>query len=136
MAFKIKKRVCFCDTDAGGVVYHSKYLDFFEQTRIEFFIAKGSSQTKLLNEYNLIFVIRECKLDFKSPAKLEDMLTITIENIDLKGPSMSMKQHIYCEDKLLVSCDFKIVAVNKINDNFKIMRKLPEEVEKLCATIS
>ena len=33
---KIDIRIYYEDTDAGGVVYHSKYLNFAERGRVEF----------------------------------------------------------------------------------------------------
>ena len=43
--FVWKLRVYFEDTDAGGVVYHSRYLNFFERARTEMLRARGVSQT-------------------------------------------------------------------------------------------
>lgn len=132
MIFEIKKRVCYCDTDAGGIVYHSKYLDFCEETRLEFFISQGYTQKQLMEEFGLIFVLKNCSVEYKSPAKLEDLLTITIEKMDLKGPAISLEQNIYFNEKLCASCSIKLVAINK---DFKLFKKLPNKIEEICATI-
>ena len=39
--FVWRVRVYWEDTDAGGVVYHSQYLNFFERARTEWLRAKG-----------------------------------------------------------------------------------------------
>ncbi|MDR1498794.1 MAG: YbgC/FadM family acyl-CoA thioesterase [Rickettsiales bacterium] len=127
MIYQVKRRVCFCDTDAGGVVYHSKYLDFCETARLEYFVDIGLTQKKLSEEYNLAFVVKTLNINYKNPAKLENILVITIETIDLKGVTVNMKQHIYRDNLLLVECDLKLVAVN---NNFKLVRKFPEEMVK------
>lgn len=132
MIFEIKKRICFCDTDAGGIVYHSKYLDFCEEARLEFFISTGYSQKRLKEEFNLMFVLRSCEIEFHKPAKLEDLLKITIEEMIFKQPTILMKQNIYLNDTLLVSCKLKFVAVN---NELKIVRKIPNEIQGICATI-
>lgn len=41
-------RVYYEDTDAGGVVYHSNYLNFFERARTEFLRQQHFSQQELL----------------------------------------------------------------------------------------
>ncbi|TOP05405.1 acyl-CoA thioesterase, partial [Vibrio parahaemolyticus] len=56
--------VYYEDTDAGGVVYHSNYLKFFERARTEMLRAKGISQHVLL-EQNIGFVVRHMDIDFK-----------------------------------------------------------------------
>ena len=48
-------RVYFEDTDAGGVVYHSRYLNFFERARTELLRTSGVSMTELKNDHNLIW---------------------------------------------------------------------------------
>lgn len=132
MIFEIKKRVCYCDTDAGGIVYHSKYLDFCEEARLEFFISQGYTQKQLMEEFNLAFVLKSCNVEYKSPAKLEDLLTITIEKMDVKGPSILLEQNVYCGNRLCVLCNIKLVAINK---DFKIFKNLPNKVKEICATI-
>ena len=41
MIFKSNFYVYYADTDAGGVVYHSKYLDFCEKCRTDFLRENG-----------------------------------------------------------------------------------------------
>jgi acyl-CoA thioester hydrolase len=64
------------DTDFQGFVYHANYLKFFERSRTEFLIDNGISQEKLLNQ-QLVFVVRRMGINFISPAKIEDALTIS-----------------------------------------------------------
>ena len=64
------------DTDFQGFVYHANYLKFFERSRTEFLIENGISQEKLLNQ-QLVFVVRRMGINFISPARIEDALTIS-----------------------------------------------------------
>ena len=64
------------DTDFQGFVYHANYLKFFERSRTEFLIENGVSQEKLLNQ-QLVFVVRRMGINFISPARIEDALTIS-----------------------------------------------------------
>jgi acyl-CoA thioester hydrolase len=72
-------RVYFEDTDAGGVVYHSRYLNFFERARTELLRARGVSMTQLIHEHNLLWVVVEINIRFRQAAKLDDELLISTE---------------------------------------------------------
>ncbi|MCJ7815769.1 MAG: YbgC/FadM family acyl-CoA thioesterase, partial [Xanthomonadales bacterium] len=67
-------RVYFEDTDAGGVVYHSRYLNFFERARTEMLRARGVSQTELREKHRLIWVVLEINVKFRKAARLDDEL--------------------------------------------------------------
>ena len=79
--FTYNVRVYYDSTDAGGVVYHSKYLDFCERARTEFLRSKNIIQSKLFEESGIGFVVKNASLEFKKSAKLDDLLnTIDIQN--------------------------------------------------------
>ncbi|GHU28297.1 tol-pal system-associated acyl-CoA thioesterase [Bacilli bacterium] len=125
MLFQIEKRVCFCDTDAGGVVYHSKYLDFCEEARLEFMLSLGISQTTLKNDYGLMFVVKNCHINYIHSAKLENLLRVTVENAELKAPLMKISHLIYNgENTPIAQCELDLVVVNSQG---KLLRRLPEE---------
>lgn len=125
--FKIKKRVIFADTDAGGVVYHSKYLDFCEEARLEFLIQNGFTQKTLMEE-NIIFVATGCEVKYIKPAKVEDLLEIRIDKVIVNKLKIEFYENIYRENELITECKIDIVAVNK---DFKLVRKLPDDLLKV-----
>jgi acyl-CoA thioester hydrolase len=63
-------RVYIEDTDAGGVVYHSRYLNFFERARTEMLRNMGISQTELKEKHGLIWVVLDIHVKFRQAAKL------------------------------------------------------------------
>lgn len=123
--FKIDKRVIFADTDAGGIVYHSKYLDFCEEARMEFLLKNNLNQSQLLKKYNLMFIVKSCNINYIKPAKLEDLLKITIDNIVVDKLTIIFNHSIYRNNDILVKCNVNILAINK---DFKIIRKIPDEI--------
>lgn len=125
MIYKQEFRIYYNHTDAGGVVYHSNYLTFCEQTRSEFLRNKGLEQTQLKEKNNVLFVVTKANISYKYPAKLDDLITVSIEKIDMIGPKLKMLQHIYCNNRLLFTCDIEIVTVD-INN--KLYRKIPEYI--------
>ena len=84
-------RVYYEDTDVGGVVYHSNYLNFCERARSEAFYEKNL--TPILEGGH--FVARRIVGDFFSSAKLGDILEIKTELIKMKAASFLLKQSIY-----------------------------------------
>ncbi|BAJ01757.1 tol-pal system-associated acyl-CoA thioesterase [Shewanella violacea] len=102
--------VYYEDTDAGGVVYHSKYLNFFERARTEWLKSMGVKQASLLAE-DIAFVVKRAELNFCRPARFEQDLIVETVVIDLKKASLMFEQKlideegvIYCEAKVLVAC--------------------------------
>ncbi len=69
-------RVYYEDTDASGVVYHARYLAFFERARTETLRAVGYSQQQLLDEHQIAFTIARLAIDYRRPARLDDLLQL------------------------------------------------------------
>jgi acyl-CoA thioester hydrolase len=87
-------RVYFEDTDAGGVVYHSRYLNFFERARTEMLRASGVSMTELKQDHNLIWIVLDANVKFLQAARLDDELLATSELIWMKGVRQGFHQQI------------------------------------------
>jgi len=120
--FVWKVRVYWEDTDAGGVVYHSQYLNFFERARTEWLRAKGVHQAKLAADENVLFAIRHMDIDFVEAARLDDVLDITVHSVETTGVRMTFKQDMTrCTDRQQVATA-NLTAVSLRADNFKPTR--------------
>lgn len=75
--FVLKVRVYVEDTDLGGVVYHARYLHFFERARTEWLRSHGVGQKKLREEAGLIFVVTDMNIRFIRPAMMDDELLVS-----------------------------------------------------------
>lgn len=134
--FDFNVRVYYDSTDAGGVVYHSRYLDFCERARTEFLRSRGIIQSKLLAESGIGFVVKNANLEFKKSAKLDDLLQISTKIIENNGIIIKMSQGIYLISRegadipkdLLFEMSVNLVCINK---NFKPTRIPKDIVEKL-----
>ncbi len=105
-------RVYYEDTDSGGVVYHSNYLNFMERARTEWLRALGFEQTTLKTELGIIFVVHSMNILFKSPALFNDMLEIKSQHIKLRHGSMEFLQTIMCNNKVLLEATVKLACVD------------------------
>ena len=104
----MKIRVYYEDTDAGGVVYHSNYLNFCERARSEMLYAKGKSPVVNGNH----FVVSTLEAKFKHSAKLGDVLRVTAEIVELKKASVRMKQQVFKEDIVIFELELTLVLTN------------------------
>jgi len=113
-------RVYYEDTDSGGVVYHSNYLNFMERARTEWLRHLGFEQTYIRDELNVIFVVHNMQIIFKKPAKFNDMLTITSQLTSLGRGSFEFMQTITTNESVLgqrnvlVEAQVKLACVNAL----------------------
>ena len=110
-------RVYYEDTDAGGVVYHSQYLNFMERARTEWLRAMGFEQTDLRDDLNIVIVIHSMQIAFKKPARFNDLLVVKSHLTALGNTSWQCEQTIWRhnkahDDELLIEAQVKAAFVN------------------------
>jgi len=115
--FAFPVRVYYEDTDAGGVVYHSRYLNFMERARTEWLRASGFTQSTLTQQEQVLFVVHSMQLQFKKPARLDDELQVFSQLMEMGRGSFSCRQHIMRDDTVLIEAQVKVACVNA--DSFK-----------------
>ncbi len=91
----MKIRVYYEDTDTGGVVYHSNYLNFCERARSDAFFKKEI--TPILEGGH--FVARKIEANYFSSAKLGNILDVKTQLVQMKAASFRLLQTIYRDDE-------------------------------------
>ena len=109
--FRWPARVYWEDTDAGGVVYHARYLAFMERARSEWMRTQGWGQERLRARDDLVFVVRAMQIDFRAPARLDDQLQVSVALVECRGASFVVAQQVLCGDALLIEAKVKIAAL-------------------------
>ncbi len=123
----LMERVYFEHTDFSGVVYHARYLDFLEHGRSDYVRLLGVHHRKMaegLYGESLAFAVHRMEIDFKAPARIDDVLTIKTERGVLKGLRLTFNQSISCGDNLLLSAVVTVVLMNPQGKP----RRFPEEL--------
>lgn len=110
--FHLPIRVYFEDTDAGGVVYHSNYLNYFERARTEFLRHLGFEQHQMLTDGECSFVVSSLSIDYLRAARLDDQLDIVTRLTRVRAASFTFRQEAYRQDELLTRADVKIACIN------------------------
>jgi acyl-CoA thioester hydrolase len=115
-------RVYFEDTDAGGVVYHARYLNFFERARTEMLRAMGVSQTELREKHGYIWVVLDIAVKFKQAARLDDELLVTAQLQWVKGVRQGFRQEMTRQSDNAVVATAELSAVMLHADSLKPAR--------------
>ena len=103
-AFEWLVRVYYEDTDAGGLVYHARYLQFMERARTEWLRALGFEQQRLREEQGVLFAVRKMSLDFVRPARFDQALRVTAAVSGAGRASIDFAQQVLDADDGAVCC--------------------------------
>lgn len=109
-------RVYYADTDFSGVVYHARYLEFLERGRSDFLRLAGVHHTELADGKHgekLVWVVRRMEIDFKAPAKIDDILTIDTWTENVSGARIYMAQQIRRGDDVLIEARVEAAIISE-----------------------
>ena len=119
-----KLKIYYEDTDAGGVVYYSNYLNFLERARTEALVTLGSSNKKIKDDFESLIIVKSCNIDYKKSAYLEDELTIRSFVKSTTKTSFFMNQFISRGEDLIIEAKVHLVFVNNKGKPVKIPNTL------------
>jgi acyl-CoA thioester hydrolase len=110
-------RVYYEDTDFSGVVYHASYLRFMERGRTNYLRLLGADQRALFEAVakeapGFAFVVRSMQIDFRKPARMDDVLEITTAPLEVEGASIVLHQRVNRDDELLVEATVQVAFVS------------------------
>lgn len=105
-------RVYWEDTDAGGVVFYANYLKFFERARTEWLRARGYSQEAMRRETGVMFVVTHTAVRYLQPARLDDLLEVSVAVSSVKAASMVIWQQALRHGTLLAEGEIRIGCVD------------------------
>ena len=111
--FKYVTKIYYEDTDAGGVVYYANYLKFLERARSEAIYSLGLSNKEILEKEGVIIIVKTCNIEYKKPAKFEDVIEIISNIKEVKNSSFKMHQVIKKKFDIISEADVVLVTVNK-----------------------
>ncbi|WEX09994.1 tol-pal system-associated acyl-CoA thioesterase [Chelativorans sp. AA-79] len=113
---RLMARVYFADTDFTGVVYHARYLEFLERGRSDFLRLSGVHHTELADGKHgerLSWVVRRMEIDFRQPARIDDIVTIETRIEDISGARIRMHQRLARGADLLVEARVEAAVIGE-----------------------
>lgn len=126
--FSAQYRVYYEDTDAGGVMYYANYLKFFERARTDFLRNLEISQHELIKKEKTAFVVRRCEIDYLRPAKLDDLVEVSVIVEKINAASIVMLQKMRKGDLIMAQLKVEIVSIDV--ESFK-PKKIATNLQKI-----
>ncbi|MCF6191028.1 MAG: tol-pal system-associated acyl-CoA thioesterase [Cocleimonas sp.] len=133
--FILPIRVYYEDTDAGGVVYHSNYINFFERARTEWLRQLGYELDELARDEQLIFVVRAVSCEYLRPAIFNDELFVSAEIINRGNTSIQFEQKVMRvskegdkTDDAYITLAKGVVTVVSVDSNKFKPKRLPKHI--------
>ena len=112
---RLSARVYYADTDFSGVVYHARYLEFLERGRSDFLRLADVHHTELAEGKHgetLVWVVKRMEIDFRAPARIDDILVIDTRVAEVSGARIRMAQQITRGADLLIEARVEAALIN------------------------
>lgn len=110
--FSLPIRVYIEDTDAGGIVFYANYLKFMERARTEYIRSLGV-ELRAGMQKNISYVVHSLNVQYKKPAKLDDLITVTSEIVKVGKTYLLFEQSVVDDNgAILVTAEVKVACVS------------------------
>ena len=109
--FRVAMRIYWEDTDAAGIVFYANYLKFFERARTEWLRSLGFGQEALRRDAGIAFVVSETRLRYRRPARLDDVIDVSVAVAHLGQASLEIAQEARRAGELLAEGTIRIGCV-------------------------
>lgn len=106
-------RVRYGETDQMGYCYYGNYAQYFEIGRVEAMRNLGMSY-KSLEAVGIMLPVSDFSVKYIKPAFYDDLLSVTTEIVELKGPRLVFHYEIHNEEGVLLSkAETTLIFVDK-----------------------
>ncbi len=126
--YNYKTRVYYRDVDQMGIVYYTRYLEYFEAARTELLRSIGLDVTKI-EQMGYFLPVISCHCDYKKSAKFDDELDIITRINELPRSSMKIEYEVFNSVKKLLVTGYTVHSF--INSNGKAVKPPKVLIEKL-----
>jgi acyl-CoA thioester hydrolase len=110
---RLPVRVYYEDTDFSGIVYHARYLHFFERGRTESLRAIGIHHSELAaRDEPLAFAVRRMNIEFERAARVDDVLIVETLYRPQKGARLMIEQRIRRDGETIATADVQAVCID------------------------
>ena len=120
--------VDFADTDAAGVVYHARYLEWAERARSSL-LRDCNLSNQYLWQQGIIFFVTRLEIDFKQSARLDDQIRLETTVVKIRGVRSIMNQNIYHKNDNTCLCKL-VVTLACLDYKKQKPIKIPTSIEQ------
>ncbi|MDR0319773.1 MAG: thioesterase family protein [Rickettsiales bacterium] len=108
---KFRFQIAYADTDAFGIAYHARHIEICERARVDMMTGWDWNQGG--------FVLRALSAEYKKPLRVEEIVEVESEFIDVGAASAKVRQTIKVGNEVR---SIIIVDAVFINDKMKPIR--------------
>ena len=124
-----KTKVYYEDTDAGGIVYYARYLNFIERARTEMIYDHLKlNHKRLRDQFNAIFVVRECNIKYFKSANFEDNLEVKTKVMNKSPVRLNLLQEVSRDNEILVTAQVELAVIDSDGSVSKLQKDLLEKI--------
>ena len=99
-SYKIK--IYYKDIDQMGIVYYSRYFEFFESARTELLSSIGIA-VKDIEKNDIFLPVVKATCDYRKSAKFEDELTIISSISEIPTARLNIDYEVLAHDKSVIA---------------------------------
>ena len=128
--FRTSFRVRWMEGDAQGIVFNGAYMGYLEVAQAEYFRNLGIAIYGLPKTGYFDFAVVKTTLEFKAPARVDDMLDAFVRVSHIGNTSMILHLELYPEggDRLLTSVEAVYVGYDAATET---TRRVPDDFRQL-----
>lgn len=114
--FQFPMRVYYEDTDVGGMMYHARYVSFFERVRTESIRGTAADVDVLFANPEdeggpLTYVVSKLAISYHRQAKIGDVLFGHSMVTKVRAAAIEVKQWITCGDALVSEAELLVALI-------------------------
>lgn len=114
--FHFPMRVYYEDTDVGGMMYHARYVSFFERVRTESIRGSAADVDHLFSISDkdggpLTYVVSKLNIAYHRQAKIGDVLVGHSMVTKVRAAAIEVKQWITCDGALVSEAELLVAII-------------------------
>ena len=108
----VQQIVAYADTDVGGVMYHGRYMELAERSRMQWILECAQSCSAIAKTYDILLVVHKLAATFHAPAYLEECITASTKLLRIDQARSCWQTEIHRGNQLLTTVNVDVVAVS------------------------
>lgn len=110
---RLPARVYYEDTDFSGLVYHARYLNFFERGRTDSLRCLGIFHHEIAtHDEPTAFAVRRMNIEFDLAARIDDALVVETIYRPSKGARLMMDQRLLRGEETIARVNVQAVCID------------------------
>ena len=130
--FQHKLRVRWAECDAQGIAFNGSYMNYLEVAQAEYFRSLGINLYPLAEQGYFDTATVKAILEFKAPARLDQVIDIYTRVSHLGTTSIAMVMEIYPEESDLLIAKAEMIYVH-YDASRGTSRQVPDDIRTLVS---